>query len=411
MSVIALGPEHRDEVLRLDQAAFVFPLDPGYDTDFLEWDRTFGVRDGDELIGVNTTFSLRLTVPDGADGAGTRSVPMAGLSWVAVSPGYRRRGVLSAMMRHHLHRLHEQELESISGLHASEPAIYGRFGYGLATTGHRLTLGRGVDLRDVPGSPDLRVRFVAADVEQHADLVSELYSVACARRPGMVDRSLALTAAELRQTPRELEREEPLRLVVVERDGSPTGYALVRRQMVWKDGEPDGTTHVAELAAVDLASEHRLWRTVTDFDLSSRTKASRVGAHDPLMAWLVDHRAAQPTLTDELWLRIVDVDRALSERTYAVDVDVVLAVTDELCPWNARRWRLSGGPAAATCTPTTDPADVALDVRELGSVFAGGVTVAELARAQLATEHRPGTVARLSTAFRSAVQPTTTYCF
>jgi predicted acetyltransferase len=136
-----------------------------------------------------------------------------------------------------------------------------------------------------------------------------------------------------------------------------------------------------------------------------------LAADDPLLTLLVDTRAAQAQRRDGLWLRLVDVDRALGQRTYAGDVDVVLALTDELCPWNARRWRLSGGPQGATCSPTTDDADLALDVRDLGAAYVGGVSLAALAAAGLVTELTAGAVARLSMALRGAVEPASSFMF
>jgi predicted acetyltransferase len=413
--VVPLGPEHEEALLWNDQAAFVFPIDPDFRLDFIEWDRTFAVRIGEELAGTNTTFSLTVELPDGA--AGTRTVPMAGLSWVAVHPGYRRRGVLTTMIRDHLHRLHDEGREPVSGLHASEPAIYGRFGYGLATVGYQLTLGRDVALRPLAGADadaarGLRVRFETADPERHGDLVHDLYHRACRGRPGMVGRTRALTLTDLRDTARELERNEPLRLLVAERDGVPTGYALLRRSMKWEDFAPDGTVEVRELAAVDLATEHRLWQSVTQFDLTSRARAGRLPTDHPLLSWLVDARAPKPVRTDELWLRVVDVDRALAARDYATDLDVVLQVRDTLCPWNDGRWRLRADSASgAQCTRTDDEPQLELDVRELGSVLAGGVTVSALAAAGLVTERQPGAARVLSKALRSDVEPGTTYGF
>jgi predicted acetyltransferase len=413
--VTPLGPEHLDQVLALDRAAFVIPDDPGRVMDFLEWDRTFGVLDGAELIGLSTTYSLTLTLPAGPYGAQTTRTPMAGLSWVAVHPGYRRRGVLRALVGRHLHGLHEADAparEPVSGLFSSEPPIYGRFGYGQATSMLQLTADRAAELRSLPGgTDDVRVRFVRADPERHTDLVADLYARACAARPGMVDRPLSLTRDLLRDTARTLERQEPLRLLLAERDDVPTGYVLLRREVTWTGFQPGGRTEITELAATDRASAHRLWCAATDFDLTTSTTAPLVCDDDPVLMWLVDTRAARPTRTDALWLRVVDVDRALAARSYAVEVDVVLGVTDRLCPWNEGRWRLSAGPTGAVCAPTTDAADLTLDVRELASALPGGTTLVALAAAGLVHEERLGTLARLSTAFRSAISPGTTYIF
>src|SRR5512142_952557 len=71
--------------------------------------------------GVYGVFPLTLSIP--GPGGGVRQVPCAGLTWVGVHPDHRRKGVLTAMLRHHLEEVHAQEGTHISALHASEPAI------------------------------------------------------------------------------------------------------------------------------------------------------------------------------------------------------------------------------------------------------------------------------------------------
>jgi predicted acetyltransferase len=416
-SVVPIGPDRRADVVRLDQTAFVIPEeDLDHEVPYLEWDRTAGVVAGadERLVGVYSVFSLGVSAPDGPDGTSSRRVPMAGLSWVGVDPGHRRRGVLRAMLRHHLHGLHDEGQEPVSGLHASEGAIYGRFGYGSAVTGLSLDLPRGVALRPLPSdgsAQEVCVDFVTADVERHTDLVAGLYDRACARRPGMVWRTKALHRREVADPPHRRRRGEPLRLLVAEMSGRPTGYATLRREMDWSQGTPSGRARVEELVALDPATARTLWSRVTDLDLVGRTRTPSLAADDPLLSLLVDPRAGLAQRHDGLWLRLVDVDRALEQRTYARDVDVVLAVTDDLCPWNARRWRLSGGPDGATCTPTTNDADLAVDVRDLAAAYAGGVPLAGLAAAGLVTELSAGAVARLSTALRAAVEPASPFMF
>ena len=412
--VVAIGPERRADVVRLDQTAFMIPEEAlDHEVPYFEWDRTAGVVAGpdDRLVGVNTAFSLGVSVPDGPDGMGTRRVPMAGLSWVGVDPAYRRRGVLRAMIRHHLHGLHEQGREAVSGLYASESAIYGRFGYGCAVVGLALDLPHGAALRPVAGAEDVAVDFLTADPDRHAELVGDHSDRAWARRPGMIWRTPALGRREVADSPSRRQRGEPLRLLLAEHAGRPTGYATLRRQLTWTDGAPSGRADIAELVALDAATARALWGRLTDLDLVTRTRTPALPGDDPLLSLLVDARAGQPQRRDALWLRLVDVDRALTDRTYARDVDVVLAVTDELCPWNARRWRLSGGPQGASCTPTTDAADVALDVRELGAAYVGGFSLAALSAAGLVAERTPGTLGPLSAALRAPVEPASIFMF
>jgi predicted acetyltransferase len=90
---------------------------------------------------------------------------------------------------------------------------------------------------------------------------------------------------------------------------------------------------------------------------------------------------------------------------------VVLEVGDALLPVNAGRWRLRGGPDGAEVARVDHAPDLALDVRELGSAYLGGVTLGALAGAGLVREHTPGAVARASTAFGWPVAPVCGWVF
>src|SRR3954463_6271264 len=90
--------------------------------------------------GIYGVRPMRLSVPDGAGGG--RVVPVAGLTWVGVHPDHRRRGVLTAMLKHHFEQTRRENVH-LSALHASEPGIYGRHGYGLASLELEIEVGRG----------------------------------------------------------------------------------------------------------------------------------------------------------------------------------------------------------------------------------------------------------------------------
>ena len=72
-----------------------------------------------------------------------------------------------------------------------------------------------------------------------------------------------------------------------------------------------------------------------------------------------------------LWVRIVDLPRALAERRYTTPVDVVLDVTDTMLPGNAGRWRLVGDATEARCEATDDEPGLTLDVGHLGAAYLG----------------------------------------
>src|SRR5690606_23891261 len=123
----------------------------------LPWDRTRAIEVADPsrgtvgtLAAVHSSFQFRTRVPGGRD------VPTAGLTWVGVHPGHRRRGLLRSMISDHFARSLARG-EAISTLFAAETEIYQRFGYGLAAAEARATLSRGAKLRPVDGSDRLIV--------------------------------------------------------------------------------------------------------------------------------------------------------------------------------------------------------------------------------------------------------------
>lgn len=402
--VVPLGPDRRDDLLAVDQWAFAFDdseRDPEFGLLGLEWARTAGAEVGRELAGVHSAYSLDLPVPGG-------EVPAAGLTWVGVHPQFRRRGVLRAMMDDHLRGVRDAGREPVSALWAAEPAIYGRFGYGLASTGLTMTLARGAAMVDVPGAEELVVTMERADPDRHTASVQHVFDRVRARRPGMVSRPGGLAHKVLADPPHTRHGAESLRLLLVfDAGGDPRGYALFRRKSSWGDGRPDGEVQVQEVNAVDAAAARAVWGRLVDLDLMSRVATDVRPTDDALLHLLVDVRAARPRLWDGLWVRLVDVRDALQRRRYTGDVDVVLDVRDAVCPWNEGRWRLRGGPHGATCEPTRDDADLALDVAALGSAYLGGPTLHALASAGRVRELVPGALDAASVAFGGTVAP---YC-
>ncbi|MEO8557400.1 MAG: GNAT family N-acetyltransferase, partial [Actinomycetota bacterium] len=193
ISIVPLTPADRQRLLNVDLAAFFF--DPNAHpaevvTRHFDWARTFGAkREGsEELAGVYTSYDMSMTAP-GPLGS-LAPLPMAGLSWVSVHPDHRRHGVLRAMIAHHFAQLHEQGV-ALSGLHAAEVQIYGRFGYGISSVELLLKLERGT----VFNAPNLdaaasqvTTRFVAADSDQTARLVHDLHMRCAGSTLGAVSR-------------------------------------------------------------------------------------------------------------------------------------------------------------------------------------------------------------------------------
>ncbi|MET9392233.1 GNAT family N-acetyltransferase [Streptomyces sp. NPDC006624] len=363
-----------------------------------EFDRSLGAWDGDACVGTAGAFSFRLTVPGGA------SVPAAGVTMVSVAATHRRRGVLTRMMRRQLDDVRARE-EPLALLTASEPAIYGRFGYGAATFHLQAEIDTTrVSLSPLPAGTDgVRLRYAAP--EDALGVCEEVYGRLVPLRPGMPARQPGWERVPLLDPESGRGGASPLQCVLAERDGETVGYARYRVKPEWESAGPEGVVVVEDLAALEPAADAALWRFLFGIDLTSKVTVKGRPVDDAWQYLVTDVRRCLPRLRDSLYVRPVEVGAALEARTYQAPVDVVCEVEDAFCPWNAGRWRLSGDAAGASCERTTDAADIALSVRELGAAYLGGVSLTALAAAGRVRELRRGALAEASSAFGSAVAP------
>ncbi len=159
------------------------PQGRALERDLTELERSPAVRDGQTCVGSAAAFSFRLSVPGGA------LVPVAGVSMVGVASTYRRQGILTSLMRRQLDDIRAGG-EPLAVLTASEPAIYGRFGYGIATYALSVDIDTTrTGLSVPPGTDGLRLRIV--DPEKALADGERVYAELVARRPGMPARQPA----------------------------------------------------------------------------------------------------------------------------------------------------------------------------------------------------------------------------
>jgi len=375
----------------------------------LELDRTIAAVDGTAIVGTATSYSFTLTVP----GASARA---AGISEVSVLPSYRRRGILTAMMRHQLDDARSRG-ETMAILFASESGIYSRYGFGLASWHQRLQIARGDGaLRTGAAlgradSPSLR----AVQPAQAQDKLAQVYATALPGRPGMLARDDRWWDSMLADPPALRDGMSPLRCLLAEDATGPVGYALYRTKPSWQDGVAVGTLRLRELIATSPAATAALWSDLLGRDLVSEVVAPSRPIDDPLLAMLADPRRAHALVTDALWVRLIDLPAALCQRRYATGLDVVLDVVDPVFADNAGRWHLhSGDPAdggEAVCERTSRPADVLLTVQAAGAAYLGGARFGQLAGAGHLRELTPGAAGRLAAAMSFDPAPWTCQIF
>ena len=166
-----------------------------------------------------------------------------------------------------------------------------------------------------------------------------------------------------------------------EEGGKILGYVMYRTKEHETLGVADGLIQVTELVAETDAAYSALWEFVFGIDLIGTIEAPWRRIDEPLPWMLTDPRQLHRTVSDTLWVRLVDVPAALAGRRYLSEGSLVIAVVDQFCTWNAGSYLIEGGPGGATCSPTTRTPDITLNANDLGAVFLGGVRFNTLARA------------------------------
>jgi predicted acetyltransferase len=351
---------------------------------YFELERMHAAFEDGEVVGGAGAFTFDLSVPGG-------SLPCAGVTVVGTYPTHRRRGALRAMMRAQLDDVHARG-EPVAALWASEETIYGRFGYGLAAWCGEVSIPRSAAAFARPFAARGRTRFVTP--EEALELFPPVWEELRRQRAGVPSRSKEWWELRTLRLPPEQDAS-PKRFVVVEMDGKVDGYAIYRLFFEVTGGVSNGRTEVVEAVGSTPQGMAEIWRFLLDVDWSATIKAGLLPPDHPLFLLLASPRRLTYRMGDSLWVRIVDVGAALSEREYAAAGTVVLEVRDAFCPWNEGRWKLEGGKASRT----DEPADLALDVDALGSAYLGAVSFSELRDALRVEELVPGAVARADAVF------------
>ncbi|MEU7648728.1 GNAT family N-acetyltransferase [Streptomyces huasconensis] len=366
--------------------------------------RTLGAFDGGRCVGTYRSFRQEVTAVGGA------AVPADAVSVVTVAPTHRRRGILTRMMSADLAAAKERG-DVVATLIAAEYRIYGRFGFGPATSVTEWTVDvprSGLDPRwSGPAEAGARIDLVGGgDVRE---VGPELHERFRAVRHGAITRDAHWW---LRNTGQQATPEHPWQepFYAVYRDPSGRVDGLVAYSAThddWSDSLlPRNTLTVLSMTAVTPAAERALWHYVCSVDRVVTVKSGWRAPDDLLPQLLPDPRAARVTgHADWLWVRVLDVVRALEARTYAGTGALVLEVADA-AGLAGGRYRLEVGEGGgAVCAPTRQEPDLALDVAELARLWLGDESVARLVALGLVAEERAGAAAVADALFRTARRP------
>lgn len=349
------------------------------------------VADGAHVVGQALYVDLQLTVPGGA------VLPVAGITWVSVAPTHRRRGVLRWMFTE-LHDRIATARHPIAALTASEGGIYGRFGYGPATTVHEWSVDRRT-VQFVTTAPDPGgVRIVTPG--DHVDDFAAVYDHWRVQTPGGLVRPRALWDELL------ADRDE-------DRAGGSALFAFLHTDgyvLYRVHGSGPRHVRVVELTAATAEAHIALWRTLCGLDLMERIEIATHPA-DPLPYFLADARQVRTTaVADDLWLRLMDISAALQARTYDRDLSVVIEVEDGFRR-DGGRFALDIRDGRAVCAPTDAAPDVTLDIDVLGALYLGGHPATAFTAANRLRGDNPELITRIDRAFATDVPAALGFAF
>lgn len=361
-----------------------------------EYPRSLATFDGEEMVACLGAYSFEMSVPGG-------SLPVAGTTWVGVSTTHRRRGVLSEMMGQHLHDVADRG-EPLAALWASETAIYGRFGYGVAIERLRCRVELDGALRWEATAPPAATQVHLVPLEEAHAVLQPIYEACRRRRAGMHARSEAWWGMQALSTrPSVLDKTASKLVAVAEVDGRDAAYAIYGLEASFSDvGRPAGRLKLMELAGLHPAAEAAMWRYLLDHDLITHVVAGNRPVDEPLPLLLTDSRRVGRVLGDALHVRVIDLPAALQGRGYTESAGFTIEVSDPLIEANDGTWRVEVAPEGASVEAAEGTApDLRLGIRALGSLYMGDIGLRRLAAAGAVEVLNPAVVPSVSAALAS----------
>ncbi|MFD6195635.1 GNAT family N-acetyltransferase [Mycobacteriaceae bacterium NPDC060252] len=349
----------------------------------LEAGRYLGAFDEAELVGGADSYTSWLTVPGGA------RVPHAAVTHIGVLPTHTRRGILTSLVTRQLTDIAGRG-ELVASLRASEAVIYRRFGYGVATSSatYRIQRRRALAHSPIDAGP-ITLLDTSSSPEQLAAIYERAAWTGAVARPPHWWRLHEL-----------FEASDPVKSYVITH---AEGYVRYRPRNTTEWFASDTRTiSVDDLVAHSDNAYRALVGHLLGLDLVDVIELGPRPVDDPLPHLVTDPRAVTVTgVRDETWLRLVDVEAALAARTYADTAPVVIEVRDDLLPHNSARFAVG----ADKVRRTQHTPDVSLDVAALGSVYLGGNSWTQLARAGLVSAQSTGAITLADALFSTGAQP------
>jgi predicted acetyltransferase len=367
------------------------------------WDmaRVWAGFEADRIVGTFRSWAGELTVP------GCGRLKASAVTGVGVLPTHRRRGILSRMAAAE-HTAARERGEVVAMLYASEFPIYGRFGYGPATTATTWTIdtrATGFHQRAAAGGS---IELIAPDEAGEAT-ARDVFEAWRVRQPGEIWRRPITWHADFGRGGTGWGPAWK-GFVVVHRDadGAIDGYARFHAEDKWEQRQPRNGLVVDDLQALTDDAYASLWQFLAGLDWVVTVKAEHRHPAERLPWLLTNARAAVASdIGDGMWVKLIDIPGALAARSYERAGSLVLEVIERGDADGERRTRvlLEAEAGGATSAATKRSPDLTLDASALAAAYLGGPRLRDAVLASGVDEHRPGALAAADALFSTLDPP------
>ncbi len=281
-------------------------------------------------------------------------IPMGGVSAVACLPEYRRKGYVGMLLRHALETMREAG-QPLSGLFTPHPALYRKYGWMVAASNLKYTL----NAKQV--APYLTTRtgpLVRSERWWKEAFFRRIYD----DKRGLSD------VAVWR------EGDQATGYVCYESNRGPPPFAASK---IW----------LREFVALTADAYQGLLRYMLSHDLME--EIFWFGPLDDPLAYSIDDSYhVKREYMDNMMLRVVDVERAVTARPAAPgapDGALSIAISDAAAPWNQGTWRIesSGGKLLAKKADGAN-AELVMEAATFAAVYDGFMKATDAVRAGLA---------------------------
>ena len=187
--------------------------------------------------------------------------------------------------------------------------------------------------------------------------------------------------------------------------GAPDGFAEFKHGgFESKQSDSPAPTAVLSVCSPSPEIDRALWQGLASFDLVEKLTYESAVLDDPLPGSLVDPWAIkQNVIRDGIWLRILDLERAVADRGFDSDGQVVIKVADSM-GFCEGTWCITVREGRGEAVRSSLSPAVELGVDSLARLWFGDVTAAQLARSGI-VHGSPGSVQELSRLFATAFGP------